>query len=266
MRKLLFFSNSWTVIVCLVVCSRTLAQTVTVVVPNALESREGNQFNRGTRAIKFQQVFPASEFAALSGPHLIKQIAWRPDGTQVNAPRTVRWGDVQIRLATKSEPGRLSPTFADNIGPDVMTVRDGPLELTTENNGPEGGPKKFDYRIELEEPFFRYDPARGDLLLEFTPRTGSSASLGADGDNSVLGPTLLLVCNPDEPVAIDCSECIPAGNCLHAGAVTEFTFHPVPAAAAAPMASAWALAAVAAVFLLTGTMLLCHRRTVGNTS
>jgi hypothetical protein len=56
-----------------------------IVVPNALESQEGNVNNvlpftkPTTPTLRYQQVFSASEFGALTGPVFITHISFRPD-------------------------------------------------------------------------------------------------------------------------------------------------------------------------------------------
>lgn len=142
-----------------------------IVVPNEVENVEGgtnNGFpfhiaNFSLPSQRYQQVYGADDFAALSGPVLITEIRFRPDGTTGNAFASVL-ADVQINLSTTTMgPDGLSATFADNIGPDETVVHSGPLALSSSDTGP--GPRDFDIVIELQTPFL-YDPAAGDLLMD----------------------------------------------------------------------------------------------------
>lgn len=144
------------------------AQAATVVVPNGLASIEGNSnngfpFNLGAQ--RYQQVFAASDFASLSEPQLITQIAFRPDGS-VGNPFSSTISNVLINLSTTSvAPDGLSTTFANNNGADNTTVFSGSLPLSSADTGSAAGPKDFDIVINLQDPFL-YNPSLGNLLLD----------------------------------------------------------------------------------------------------
>jgi hypothetical protein len=148
------------------------AEPVTVVVPNVLASVEGNTNWSGSdlnfvfpNGFRYQAIYPASEFASVPDSHRwIVGIRFRPD-VNVTAPRT-HSSDMSTRsLSTTSKgPAELSLTFAEYIGTDEVVVQYGPLTVTTDAEGPPGGPHSFDYDVGFQRPFF-YDPSEGNLLL-----------------------------------------------------------------------------------------------------
>jgi hypothetical protein len=118
-------------------------QEVAIVSPSRYESREAESATTSVySALRYQQVFAAADFAALDGvPHQIVRVAFRPDGN-FQGPTTTAYDDVQIFFSvTSREPGGLSVVFDENIENDPVLVYDGPLEVTSENVGPLGGPK-----------------------------------------------------------------------------------------------------------------------------
>ena len=135
-----------------------------VVVPNSLESVEGNDGVILINVARLQQVFAASQFSALGGPRLITGMAFRPDIEQ--PPFTLTSPNVQISLSTTSRsPDGLSTTFSENVGADDTVVFSGSLTLSTTISGPPGGPNAFDMIINFANPFL-YDPAVGNLLFD----------------------------------------------------------------------------------------------------
>jgi len=157
------------------------AQAATIVAPNNLASTEGNSssafpFDLGASSSqRYQQVFAASEFASLSGPQLLTQIAFRPD-TIFGTAFSSTISNVEINLSTTNKtPDGLSTAFADNIGADNTTVFNGPLSLSSVDTGAEVGPKDFDIAINLPNPFL-YNPAQGNLLLDVKNFTGESTT------------------------------------------------------------------------------------------
>ena len=149
------------------------AQAATVVVPNGLASIEGNTNNGfpfnlelfGLSSQRYQQVFAASDFAFLSEPQLITQIAFRPDA-EFGDPFSSTISNILINLSTTSvAPDGLSTTFANNVGADNTTVFSGQLSLSSADTGPATGPKDFDIVINLQNPFL-YNPSLGNLLLD----------------------------------------------------------------------------------------------------
>lgn len=150
-----------------------LAHATVVTTPIGLSGAEGNAnnsepFNIGALGLdsqRYQQVFAASEFSALSGPELITQILFRPDGTTGYAFSSTL-PNVQIDLSTTAKvPDGLSTVFANNGGGNDTVVFSGALALSSAFTGPAGGPKDFDIIITLMTPFL-YDPTAGNLLLD----------------------------------------------------------------------------------------------------
>jgi hypothetical protein len=150
-----------------------------IVAPNGLATVEGNSsdnftFSNLVPSVRFQQIYNASQF---SGPVLINQIAFRPDGSAGKA-FTATLPTVQIDLATTTRsidllsfmvldvPGIVSSVFSKNLDPGTdKTVFSGPLPLSSADAGPSGGPKDFDIIITLQTPF-AYDPANGNLVFD----------------------------------------------------------------------------------------------------
>ena len=116
---------------------------------------------------RYQQVFPAADFAALGNqPHFLVSHTARPDQSQTS-PRTVHFPDIEIRLSTMPVgPPNLSLVFDDNLGSDVMQYYRGPLNWVADAaSGP--GPREF-YHAEFPAGVtpFLYDPSQGNLLLD----------------------------------------------------------------------------------------------------
>lgn len=164
--------------VCLTVFTIFVAQFVArgdeVVVPNSLESFEGNSENSfpfnigvlssiGLESMRCQQIYSADQFSSLTQPVLITEIRFRPDGA-FGLPFDSELPDVQISLSTSSASlDGLSLTFANNVGPDETIVHDGALHLSSSPTG--SAPFAFDIVIVLSTPFL-YDPSQGNLLMD----------------------------------------------------------------------------------------------------
>src|ERR1700682_3052353 len=121
-----------------------------VVVPNGFATIEaggnnGFPFHLGSPGQqRYQQVYSAAEFSALSGPTLIAGISFRPDADTGSA-FSATLPDIQIDLSTtNAAPGSLSDVFSANVGADDLTVFGrGPLALSSSFTGPAAGPKAF---------------------------------------------------------------------------------------------------------------------------
>jgi hypothetical protein len=151
-----------------------------VIVPAAQTSVEGNSNNGfpfniaafGLSSQRYQQVYGSSEF---SGPFLITDIEFRPDG-DFGAAFSSTLSSIQIDLSTTTAAvDGLSATFATNVGLNDTMVYSGPLSLSSSDTGPAGGPKTFDIVIVLQTPFL-YDPALGNLLLDVRNFGGGSTT------------------------------------------------------------------------------------------
>ena len=195
------------------------ASAQTIVAPNSFAAA-----NAGGRAStaplndvsRYQQIYAASQFSALTGPELITQIAFRPATTQ--GAFTYTDSRIQFDLSTNTEAvSSLSPTFATNVGSNDQVVYDSALTLTSAGTSASGaGP--FDVIVKLTNPFL-YDPAAGNLVLDirnFGPNSTAFLDLGTDSSTRL--------------VFVDNSTTAATGTVQNFGLATQFTFAPVPEA------------------------------------
>jgi hypothetical protein len=119
-------------------------------------------FSDRTPSCRYQQVYDASEFAAITnGGGWINGLAFRlKGGTGLGALLP----DIQINLSTTGrEPDGMSLVFSENVGGnDTLVLGPGPFYLR--NNVP-GAPSGFPVLIELNQPFY-YNPQAGNLLMD----------------------------------------------------------------------------------------------------
>ena len=198
-----------------------LARADGIVVPNTLATVEGNDNNFGpffNNSVRYQQVFSASQFPSFTGPLMITEIAFRPDGSVTDPSLIIRFDSVQIDLSTTSRtPSTLSTLFASNVGADDTTVFNSFVFVNAPVTGPPGGPKDFTVAFALN-PFI-YDPSAGDLLLDvraIESGGGISAPFDAESNN----PFTAHLDAPDISAA--------SGTSFATGLVTQFQFTPVP--------------------------------------
>jgi hypothetical protein len=166
---------------------------------------------------RYQQVFPAEDFAALGNkPHWLVDITFRPDES-VTSPRTANYPDSEYRLTTMPVgPPNLSLRFDDNLGSDFMYFHRGSLIVVSDVNGSGPGPREFydaDYTAGVTP--YLYDPSQGNLLLDVIARQGVSPS--PLGDTAPGVPTALYGSSPTATHGIP-----------GAPPVYQFTFIPVP--------------------------------------
>jgi hypothetical protein len=144
-----------------------------LVVPNKWSTAQADTGNLfpifSDKPIRYQQLFPASQFSRLNpGGGTINGIAFRGHGPGFPFVGTV--AQLQVNLSTTSKsPDRLSSTFAENVGPDDMPVFSGPLEASLTYTG---GPTNFEVIINFSTPF-RYDPSKGNLLVDIRNMQGA---------------------------------------------------------------------------------------------
>jgi hypothetical protein len=198
-----------------------LARADGIVVPNTLATVEGNDNNFGpffNNSVRYQQVFSASQFPSSTGPLMITQIAFRPDGSVTDPSLIIRFDSVQIDLSTTSRtPSTLSTLFASNVGADDTTVFNSFVFVNAPVTGPPGGPKDFTVSFALK-PFI-YDPSAGDLLLDVRA-VESGGGISAPFDAESNNPFTAHLDAPDISAA--------SGTSFATGLVTEFQFTPVP--------------------------------------
>ncbi|MDE0939121.1 MAG: hypothetical protein OSA43_04120 [Pirellulales bacterium] len=110
-----------------------------------------------------QMIIDDSVFWGFGGPVLIDSIALRLDKRSYTTSAT--FDDITVQLSTAATtPSTFSTTLADNVGSDVVTVRSGPLTLSSASGVAD--PSQFDVLIPFLVPF-TYDPLAGDLLFDW---------------------------------------------------------------------------------------------------
>ena len=202
-------------------CVTTELRAQVIVVPNSLATNDGNGFGTsptgGPTSVRAMRIFDASQFAALSGPSLLTQFAWRPDRILgQSGPRSVNLR-IYASTTTRSVAG-LSLTFADNLGADNTLVFNGTLNWTTGNLPGPGNTRQFDIVFPCTTPFL-YDPAAGNLLLD-EQLSGNGQSITLD---SVEGnPTAREIVNTTSSNGVTADFVAPFVQ------VTQFTFAPPP--------------------------------------
>ena len=172
------------------------AAEIKIVSPSAYEDIEGEGATGEDccSPFRYQQVFPAADFAALGNqPHWLVDFTIRPDQS-LTSPRTVHFPDNEVRLSTTQVgPANLSLRFDDNLGSDVMQFYRGPLTLVADVAGPGPGPREF-YHADFPAGVtpYLYDPSQGNLLFDVIAWQGVSPSPRAD---KVPGMQTALVCS-----------------------------------------------------------------------
>jgi hypothetical protein len=144
-----------------------------VVIPNAQTSTVGNESSGnlagGPLDIIVQEVFGRSQFP--SGDLLLTQIAWRlkPETGPVEWTATsfdVHMSTTPFAPNTFGGNTLITPTFADNIGPDNTLVFSGTGTLFSSPGCTGTDPCPFDIVFPLSTPFL-YNRAEGFLLVDF---------------------------------------------------------------------------------------------------
>ena len=163
-----------------------------VVFPNAYSATEAPTDSAGPLAsfssVGFEYLMAGSQFTAIPVGSQVTAIGFRLDAAAPTGPGSaIVYSDYSIRLSTCLQPiGSLSSVFANNIGPDVVTVRSGPM--TIPQNAMSGGasPNPF-YFISFDTP---YTYKGGDLLLTLNYAGTGNSGLFADVDAIAVGPLL----------------------------------------------------------------------------
>lgn len=222
-----------------------------VVVPNDLANAEGpsgNQFPWACQlanGIRYQQFFASSQF---DGPMEIGGLRYRVrEGANGFSSTTIP--NVLITLSTtNATPDSFSTTYAENVGPDVTVVYNGPLTIS--GTACEVGPCPFDIIIDLQTPF-TYTPVIGTLLLDVTiPVCGDFLNNFIDG--TVNGPITNRLFNND---ASD-----PTGVTDDDGALVTQFVEPIPLVRNVPTLSEWGLIAMAGILAVVGVLILKRRK------
>jgi hypothetical protein len=132
-------------------------------------------------SFRMQMVFDASQFVGLGGgpgiSNAIGTIAFRLDGGSTFDVDHF-FGGASVTLSTTPRgPDSLSPVFAENIGPDAVTIFNGALAFGGAYH-PGANPQPFVHTISAVVPFY-YDPARGNLLVDIAASGGQVLFPGA---------------------------------------------------------------------------------------
>jgi hypothetical protein len=194
------------------------AAEIKIVSPSAYEDveAEGGGGGETSSPFRYQQVFPAADFAALGNqPHWLVGFTVRPDQS-VTSPRTAHFPDQEVRLSTTERgPDNLSLSFDDNLGPDVMQFYRGPLNLVADIDGTSPVPREF-YHAEFSAGVtpYLYDPRQGNLLFDLIAWQGASPSTR---DDEVFG---MLTAVAGSPTATEGQR--------EGATIFQFTFIPVP--------------------------------------
>ncbi len=152
----------------LIVSALGLPAQAQVVVPNVLETVEGNNNNvipfnclSFGPSMRYQQVYSGLEVGTLD----IDLIFFRLDQEFPTSHRELILG-ATIRLSsTTAMPDLMSPIFADNLGPDAAVVYSGDLDLSSADcSGASVCP--FDIRIPLDVGFSFAGSDADNLLLD----------------------------------------------------------------------------------------------------
>jgi hypothetical protein len=154
------------------------ASLQTQVLPPAWAETEDTAGQAGTLGLvtRMHDVYEARLFPQF--PIVIREVRFRRDAQPMMQPPIVTSiSDIQLLLTTTTKGAdMLSATFANNLGADATVVFRGSVAVASTNNALPGAPNAFDISIPLTTPF-RYDPARGNPLIEI--RNFSGSSLGA---------------------------------------------------------------------------------------
>jgi len=155
----------------------------TLIIPPQLANVDGGGATLTLSSVlRMQEVYRSAMFPA--GPILIRELRFRPSAVLGGAFST-HIPDLQLNLSTTAaQPDALSSTFANNVGANDTLVFRGSLDVSSAFTGPASGPKAFDIVVPLTTPFL-YNPAAGNLLVEWRNHSGAPVSISTDG--SALG-------------------------------------------------------------------------------
>ncbi|HEX6810729.1 MAG TPA: hypothetical protein VF384_03810 [Planctomycetota bacterium] len=225
-----------------VALATTATAQLTLVTPNGYANTVGNSNNiypwgRDTASMRIQFLIDSSHFTnqGVSSPITIQQLRYRPWAGSVTSWSGGTWPSVRIDMATSPQDWALASTvFANNLGPDLTTVLNGPVTM---NGGSTLGPGvvvPWYITIPLTTPFL-YDPTSGnDLTIDiYLNGAGwSGTSRGADFVQGTPGTGAAGGCRVYDTSGITGS----SGTITTAYApITEFTYVPAAGyASAAP--------------------------------
>jgi hypothetical protein len=183
---------AFVLVLCSILCSlSSQAFASTIVIPNANATMVGNAPDATGGEIgmsfHFQELYGSGQFMSVGGPILIYSLAWRSvPGT---GPFLLTADNFDLYLSTSPRfPNQIgggpallmSPTFADNVGPDNTLVFHGPVTLSSPGCAAGPTPCAFDLSFTFQTPFL-YNPFQGRLLLDGVVTNFTSAGGTLDG-------------------------------------------------------------------------------------
>lgn len=171
LRRLVFLTLS--------LSGMALAVPVTVVPDPLGPVPDGAPFNpalSGNTTSVLQQVTLSSAFGSL-GPAFLTGLDFRYANGN-NAPFVMTGATISASV-TPVTPAGLSLTQAANLGP-------GGLSLVASNYTLQAAAGLFNLHVQLDTPFF-YNPASGNLLLQFDTPGNSGPSVAANSASPVAG-------------------------------------------------------------------------------
>ena len=146
------------------------AQGIGVFIPAGSDSNEGDSYIPvGSPAnVRLQVLYDASLFKdLLGGGGFLRTIYLRADQLAGGNVVGVLTG-VEIAASTsQKESSSLSPIFAENMGSDATVMLDSKFTQQFSSNWSSGDELPGFIPIGLPEGNFLYDPAKGNLLLDF---------------------------------------------------------------------------------------------------
>src|SRR5262245_15078781 len=194
------------------------AAEITIVSPSCYKDVEGGGCfcSDSEPPYRYQEVFPAADFAALGNrPHWLVAFGPRADQS-VTSPHTAYLPDNYVRLSTTQRtPGNQSLDFNANFGSDVIQFYSGPVTMVADVAGQGPGPREF-YHADFPAGVtpFLYDPSKGNLLFDFIAWQGESPKILAD---QILGLPNVVAGDPDA-----------TQGGRGSSAIFRFTFIPMP--------------------------------------
>jgi PKD repeat protein len=216
------------------VLAATLSAQFQLVTPAGYAAAEGGASNtfpwsRGTASTRIQFVIDSSHFTSQGAnyPILISQLRYRADAaTATTTWAGGTWPQVRIDMATcPVDYLAVTSTFANNLGPNVATVHNGPVTVAGGTGNGTGIPGPWYITIPLSTPFL-YDPSLGgdlvvDIYQDGTGWTGTSRA--ADHvSTGTPGPLGSRIYNTATGALTAATGTVG----LNYGAVTEFTYLP----------------------------------------
>lgn len=158
-----------------------------VVLPNAYTHAEapsstGYPWGRGATATRVLYIHDSQLLLQHQIDHAIaiRRLRWRANGSANDGGG--QYTQVSVALSTAAvDYLAVSPTFAQNHGPDLLTVHFGPVSVQPATGT---SPNNFYVEVVLNPPFV-YDPIAGDLAIDLaTDGGGWTGPPGANLDSA----------------------------------------------------------------------------------